>query len=114
MPTPTNDAPPLAFGDYLVGRLSRPIEASALGVVYMLFLLVGGWIPLWAGHVITTRAMSAACSLVGATWLARGTVFHAVGVGLPGVILFLGMLRCDHDRLVRAWRATPLPRRPSI
>lgn len=114
MPTPTNDAPPLAFGDYLARRLSRPLEASALGVVYLLFLLVGGWIPLWAGHAVTTRILSVACSFVGTAWLARGPMFHAVGVGLPGVILFLAILRCDHDRLVQAWRASLPAPRPSV
>lgn len=114
MPTPTNDAPPLAFGDYLTRRLSRPVEASALGIVYLLFLLVGGWIPLWAGHAVTTRILSVACSFVGTTWPTRGPMIDAVGVGLPGIVLFLGILRCDHDRLVQAWRASLPAPRPSV
>lgn len=106
MPTPVNDPPPPTFGAYAARRLCNPLDAAALAFVYGLFLLVGGWMPLAAGHVVFKTALAGACRwLPGCAWMDRGPAASAFSTGLPAVLLFAALLRCDYDRLLGAWRA---------
>ncbi|ATE82287.1 hypothetical protein psal_cds_1144 [Pandoravirus salinus] len=114
MPTPSNDAPPPpTFAAYALKRLRNPLDALGLAFVYALFLLVGGWVPLAAGHVVVGTALGVLSRLPGCAWTARDPTATALSAGLPALLLFVGLLRCDYGRLHAAWRASAHTRRLS-
>ncbi|AVK75405.1 hypothetical protein pqer_cds_983 [Pandoravirus quercus] len=114
MPTPPNDAPPPpTFAAYVLKRLRNPMDALGLAFVYSLFLLVGGWVPLAAGHAIVGTALGALARLPGCAWAARDPTATALSAGLPAILLFAGLLRCDYGRLRAAWCASAHTRRLS-
>lgn len=115
MPTPPNGAPPPLpnFAAYVWKRLRDPMDALGLAFVYGLFLLVGGWVPLVAGHVVVGAALGALSRLPGCAWAARDPTATALSAGLPAILLFAGLLRCDYGRLHAAWRASAHTRRLS-
>lgn len=129
MPTRQNDRAP-SFGAYALGRLSRPCDLVGLVLVYGLFLIVGGWVPLAATHMVlrslldhlnTARSWAMPRELIPAMFTktldtvprgltiaicaaARGAEWMATP-GLPAVLLFGAMLRIDHVRFVRSWHS---------
>lgn len=107
MPTPPNEAPPPpTFTAYAFRRLCNPTDALGLAFVYALFVLVGGWVPLVAGHAVVRAALSGLSRLPGCAWADRSPTATVLSAGLPAVLLFAGLLRCDYGRLDREWRAS--------
>nr|UMO78376.1 hypothetical protein [Pandoravirus belohorizontensis] len=114
MPTPPNEAPPPStFAAYVFGRLRNPVDALGLAFVYALFVLVGGWVPLVAGHAVVRVALGSLSCLPGCAWAGRGPTATVLSTGIPAVLLFAGLLHCDYGRLNREWRASARARAPS-
>ena len=114
MPTPPNEAPPPStFAAYVFGRLRNPMDALGLAFVYALFVLVGGWVPLVAGHAVVRAALGGLSRLPGCAWADRGPTATVLSAGLPAVLLFAGLLHCDYGRLDREWRASARARASS-
>jgi hypothetical protein len=91
--------PPPTFAAYVAGRLRSPLDALGLALVYGLFLLVGGWVPLVATRVVIDAVITGLTRLPGCARLGRDPTASALSLGIPGVLLFIGLLRCDYVRL---------------
>lgn len=100
MPTRSSDRPP-TFAAYAKKRLCDPRDAIGLSGVFAIFLLMGGWVPLAAAHAVLDHAIAVMCRAMGVD---RGIPASAFTVGLPTLLLFAGILRCDHQRYVQTWR----------